>query len=120
MICSNRRGDGEGRLTAAELGAELGERLTLVQFSSAFCMPCPATRLALEAVVAGRSGVEHIELDAESELSLVRRLGVERTPTVLALDRSGRVIVRLGALAGTAQASAVLDALLERDVALDG
>ena len=37
-------------LTAAELGAELGERATLVQFSSAFCSPCRATRTLLRDV----------------------------------------------------------------------
>ncbi|MEU8032074.1 thioredoxin, partial [Streptomyces sp. NPDC049099] len=39
--------DEDKRLGAAELGGDLGERATLVQFSSAFCAPCRATRRIL-------------------------------------------------------------------------
>ncbi len=39
-------------------------------------------------------GVTHVEIDAEARLDLVRRLGVERTPTVLVLDADGRVVRR--------------------------
>jgi hypothetical protein len=39
-------------------------------------------------------GVAHVEVDAESQLELVRRLDVRRTPTVLVLDASGRVVRR--------------------------
>ncbi|MBA9003137.1 TlpA family protein disulfide reductase [Thermomonospora cellulosilytica] len=85
--------DGD-RLTAADLGAELGERATLVQFSTAFCAPCRATRRILGEVAAMVDGVAHIEIDAESRLDLVRRAGVVRTPTVLVLDAAGRVVRR--------------------------
>jgi len=34
-------------LRAADLGQALGHRATLVQFSSAFCQPCRATRRVL-------------------------------------------------------------------------
>jgi hypothetical protein len=37
-------------LTEADLGMPLGERATLLQFSSAFCRPCVATRHVLDAV----------------------------------------------------------------------
>ena len=67
-------------LAAADLGAELGERATLVQFSTAFCQPCRATRRVLDEV-SGRCRVwRHVEVDAESNLELVRRLDVRRTP----------------------------------------
>ncbi|RMI93425.1 thiol reductase thioredoxin [Streptomyces sp. ZS0098] len=79
---------------AAELGTELGERATLVQFSSAFCAPCRATRRVLDEVAAMVPGVTHVEIDAEARLDLVRQLGVERTPTVLVLDADGRVVRR--------------------------
>ncbi|WP_078957579.1 thioredoxin family protein [Streptomyces glaucescens] len=82
------------RLAGAELGAELGERATLVQFSSAFCAPCRATRRVLGEVAAMVPGVRHLEIDAEARLDLVRRLGVLRTPTVLVLDAGGRVVRR--------------------------
>lgn len=82
------------RLGADDIGAMLGERATLVQFSSAFCQPCRATRQILSRVSADVSGVRHIEIDAESHLELVRRLHIRRTPTVLVLDRDGVILQR--------------------------
>ncbi len=81
-------------LAAADLGAELGERATLVQFSTAFCQPCRATRRVLDEVSGLVPGVAHVEVDAESNLELVRRLDVRRTPTVLVLDADGAVVRR--------------------------
>jgi thiol-disulfide isomerase/thioredoxin len=82
------------RMSADELGMPLGEKATLVQFSSAFCAPCRTTRVVLEDVAQMVSGVTHVEVDAESHLELVRRLDVRRTPTVLVLDAGGVVRVR--------------------------
>lgn len=86
--------DEYGRLGTAELGEGLGERATLVQFSSAFCAPCRATRRILGEVAAMVPGVAHVEIDAEARLDLVRALGVLKTPTVLVLDADGRVVRR--------------------------
>ncbi|GAC1387424.1 MAG: thioredoxin family protein [Marmoricola sp.] len=68
---------------------QLGEQATLVQFSSAFCAPCRATRHLLAAVAEATEGVTHVEIDAESHLGLVRELGIMRTPTTLVLDADG-------------------------------
>ncbi|MFE7173711.1 TlpA family protein disulfide reductase [Streptomyces sp. NPDC057616] len=87
------RDDGK-RLGAAELGGELGERATLVQFSSAFCAPCRATRRVLGEVAGLVQGVTHVEIDAEDHLDLVRELDILKTPTVLVLDAEGRVVRR--------------------------
>ncbi|MET8901678.1 thioredoxin family protein [Streptomyces sp. NPDC004538] len=81
-------------LDAADLGAELGSRATLVQFSSAFCAPCRATRRVLGEVARMVPGVAHVEIDAEARLELVRALGVHKTPTVLVLDGGGHVVRR--------------------------
>lgn len=86
--------DDDKRLGAAELGTELGERATLVQFSSAFCAPCRATRRVLGEVVDRVPGVAHVEIDAEAHLDLVRALDILKTPTVLVLDADGRVVRR--------------------------
>ncbi|MFF5364146.1 thioredoxin family protein [Streptomyces scabiei] len=86
--------DGDKRLDAAELGEGLGERATLVQFSSAFCAPCRATRRVLAEVAALVPGVAHVEIDAEEHLDLVRRLDILKTPTVLVLDADGRIVRR--------------------------
>ncbi|MFF3937178.1 TlpA family protein disulfide reductase [Streptomyces phaeofaciens] len=87
------RDDGK-RLGADRLGGELGERATLVQFSSAFCAPCRATRRILGEVAGLVPGVAHIEIDAEEHLELVRELEILKTPTVLVLDAGGRVVRR--------------------------
>ena len=78
----------------AELGVEPGERATLLQFSSAFCAPCRATRRVLGEVAELVPGVVHVEVDAEQHLDLVRRLGVLKTPTTLLLDAAGREVKR--------------------------
>ncbi|WP_306365721.1 thioredoxin family protein [Nocardiopsis sp. CC223A] len=86
--------DGSTVLGARDIGAGLGERATLVQFSSAFCQPCRATRRVLEEVSGMVEGVAHVEIDAEAHLDLVRRLNIMRTPTVLVLDGRGAVVRR--------------------------
>ncbi|MEV5780694.1 TlpA family protein disulfide reductase [Streptomyces sp. NPDC048448] len=86
--------DGGKRLGAAELGEGLGERATLVQFSSAFCAPCRATRRVLAEVAVLVPGVSHVEIDAEDHLDLVRELDILKTPTVLVLDAEGRIVRR--------------------------
>jgi thiol-disulfide isomerase/thioredoxin len=81
-------------LHGADIEHELGARATLLQFSSAFCAPCRATRRVLGEVAEVVPGVVHVEVDAEHHLELVRRLGVARTPTTLILDADGREISR--------------------------
>jgi len=73
---------------------QLGERVTLLQFSSAFCAPCRATRRILAGVAGQVPGVSHIEVDAEHHLDVVRRLSILRTPTTLVLDAAGREVSR--------------------------
>lgn len=99
-----RRSDGRVRdvaepasvdaLTADLLGHPLGSRATLVQFSTSFCQPCRATRTVLGEVAELVDGVEHVEIDAESRLDLVRQFDVMRTPTVFVLDANGSVVKR--------------------------
>lgn len=74
--------------------ATSGERATLVQFSSAFCAPCRATRRTLTEVADLVPGVTHVEIDAEHHLELVRRLDILRTPTTLVLDAHGHEVTR--------------------------
>ena len=85
-------------LTADDLGRPLGERATLIHFSSAFCAPCRATRTLLTDVADRVDGVAVVEIDAESHLQLVRRLDIMRTPTVLVLDPRGAVVRRASGL----------------------
>ena len=95
-------------LTADDLDTMLGERATLVQFSSAFCAPCRTTRVLLADVSRQVDGVVHVEIDAESHLDLVRRLDIMRTPTVLVLDSRGRIVKRATGAPRRADVLAVL------------
>ena len=92
----------------ADLEHPLGERATLLQFSSAFCAPCRATRRILGEVAGLVPGVAHVELDAEDHLDLVRRLGIVRTPTTLILDAHGHEVSRAS---GAPSRDAVLSTL---------
>lgn len=98
------------RLTAETIGAPLGELATLVQFSSAFCTPCRATRALLTDIAGRTDGVEMVEIDAESHLDLVRELGIMRTPTVLVLDVDGVVTTRASGQPQRAQVMSAISA----------
>lgn len=81
-------------LSGPEIDSELGDRATLVQFSSAFCTPCRATRTLLSQVVTDYPGIKYVEIDAESNLELVRKLNINSTPTTLVLDANGMELSR--------------------------
>lgn len=90
----------------------LGERATLLQFSTAFCAPCRATRRTLSDIAAAVPGVEHVEVDAEHHLDLVRRLGILRTPTTLVLDGRGVEVTRAAGAPRKEQVLAALEAVV--------
>ena len=100
-------------LTVGDLGAELGGRATLVQFSSAFCAPCRATRQILGDVAKMVQGVKYVEIDAESRLDLVRRLDVRRTPTTFVLGPDGHVTHRVSGQPRKADIIAAVGAMIE-------
>ena len=77
-----------------EIGSELGEDATVLQFSSAFCTPCRTTRSTLKSVISHYPKIKHVEIDAESNLDLVRRLDIRQTPTTLFLNSAGKEIAR--------------------------
>ncbi|MBO9521831.1 MAG: thioredoxin family protein [Nocardioidaceae bacterium] len=85
-----------------------GSEFTLLQFSSAFCAPCRATRRVLSDVASSSPGIAHLDVDAEHHLDLVRSLGILRTPTTLILDGEGR---ELGRASGTPTKANVLGVL---------
>lgn len=106
-IRTSNRGVGE-TLSSEILGGPLGSRATLVQFSSAFCTPCRATRILLENVVSTLPDVAHIEIDAEMHLDLVRKLNIHSTPTTLILNSEG---VEVGRAVGAPNRDQVLNSL---------
>jgi thiol-disulfide isomerase/thioredoxin len=95
--------------------ARLGVRpeqadLTVVQFSTAFCGPCRATKARLQQLQATRPGLAVVQVDAESHLDEVRELDVRRTPTLFYLDRGGRLIGRSSGAPRPEELTALVDA----------
>jgi thiol-disulfide isomerase/thioredoxin len=77
------------------LGVRPGDAdLTVVQFSTAFCGPCRATKARLQQLQATRPGLAVVHVDAESHLDEVRELDVRRTPTLFYLDRDCALLGR--------------------------
>lgn len=84
--------------------------LTVVQFSTAFCAPCRATKARLAQLQSGRPGLAVVHVDAESHLDEVRALDVRRTPTLFYLDRDGTVIGRSSGAPRPEELTALVDA----------
>ena len=95
-------------VSASDLDAPLGAHRTFVQFSSAFCRPCRATRQVLERVAATTDGVVHVERDVAAAPGLAEAFEVAQTPTVLVLDETGAVLHRLVGVPTVAAARAVV------------
>jgi thiol-disulfide isomerase/thioredoxin len=94
------------------LGVRPGDAdLTVVQFSTAFCGPCRATRARLQQLRTSRPGLAYVHVDAESHLEAVRALGVRRTPTLLYVDRAGSVVGRADGAPPLPALAAAVDAL---------
>ena len=100
-------------ISEQDIGSALGERGTLVQFSSAFCAPCRATRRTLAEVANMVPGVEHVEIDAEHHLALVRRLNVMRTPTTFVIDARGAITTRASGQPRKVDVIAALGAIVD-------
>jgi thiol-disulfide isomerase/thioredoxin len=82
------------RLSLFEVGGSYGDRATIVQFSSSFCSSCRAAKALISDVVKDQSDITYHEVDAESNLDLVRRVDIRSTPTTLFLDKHGFEIAR--------------------------
>jgi thiol-disulfide isomerase/thioredoxin len=81
-----------------------------VQFSTAFCGPCRATKARLAQLQTYRPGLAVVQVDAESHLEEVRELDVRRTPTLFFLDRSGAVVGRSSGAPRAGELTALVDA----------
>lgn len=92
-------------------GAVLGDRATLVQFSTEFCTRCPQVRRKLAALADGRVGVAYADVDLTRDPTLARRFHVLQTPTVLIVDGAGIVHGRIGGVPQPGVVERELDAL---------
>lgn len=93
------------------LDFNLGQRATLVQFSTEMCAPCRPTRDILASIAAQRPGVTHVDIDATERVDLVAEFDVRRTPTVLILDGSGQLRHRVTGVPKVADLEEALDEL---------
>lgn len=82
------------QISATEIGTAFGRRATVVQFSTTFCSSCRAAKALISDVVSKRDDVKYVEIDAESNLELVRKLNIKSTPTTIFVDATGFEIAR--------------------------
>ena len=81
-------------ISEVELNQKLGRKATLVQFSTTFCSECLTAKAIVRDVVKDFKDITYVEVDAESNLDLVRRVDIRSTPTTIFLDSKGFEIAR--------------------------
>ncbi len=82
------------KISEGEFGGKYGSRLTILQFSTTFCSECRTAKSIVKDVVKDSKDINYIEVDAESNLDLVRRVDIRSTPTTIFLDSKGFEIAR--------------------------
>ena len=82
------------KISEAEFGGKYGSRLTILQFSTTFCSECRTAKAIVKDVVKDSKDITYVEVDAESNLDLVRRVDIRSTPTTIFLDSKGFEIAR--------------------------
>lgn len=103
------RDGGTLRFDAGDVeSGRLGDRATLVQFSTEMCTRCPQVRRMLRGYSDGVAGVQHIEVDLTHRPDLSARYRVMQTPTTFLIDHTGAVRARFH---GVPQRTALTDAL---------
>jgi thiol-disulfide isomerase/thioredoxin len=81
-------------ISEAEFAGRYGARVTILQFSTTFCSQCRAAKSLISDVVKDEKDISYLEIDAESNLALVRKVDVRSTPTTIFLDKGGFEIAR--------------------------
>jgi thioredoxin-related protein len=82
------------QILESELGKKYGNRATVVIFSTTFCSECRAAKALIRDVTSTLSGISYVEIGAESNLELVRKVDIRSTPTTIFLDKAGFEIAR--------------------------
>jgi thiol-disulfide isomerase/thioredoxin len=70
-----------------ELDLVFGEKATIILFSSAFCSQCRIAKSVITNKVKFFPEISYVEIDAESNLKLVRELNILSTPTTIILNQ---------------------------------
>lgn len=92
-----------------------GDRVLLLQLSSPTCAPCRRTAELLTGLAARTPGLLHLEIDRAERPEVATRLGVMRTPTVVAFDRAGTEILRVSGVPRLPELTDALAATLSDD-----
>ncbi|GAY09246.1 thioredoxin family protein [Pseudonocardia sp. N23] len=71
------------------------DRVLLLQVSSPVCTPCRQTAALLDDLSTTTPGLVHVEVDVADRPEVASELGIMRTPTVVAFDRSGAELLRV-------------------------
>ena len=82
------------KISEGEFAGIYGSRLTILQFSTTFCSECRTAKAIVKDVVKDSKDITYVEVDAESNLDLVRRVDIRSTPTTIFLDSKGFEIAR--------------------------
>ena len=82
------------KISEGEFGEKYGSRLTILQFSTTFCSECRTAKAIVKDVAKDSKDITYVEVDAESNLDLVRRVDIRSTPTTIFLDSKGFEIAR--------------------------
>jgi thioredoxin-related protein len=82
------------KISEGEFTGKYGSRLTILQFSTTFCSECRTAKAIVKDVVKDSKDITYVEVDAESNLELVRRVDIRSTPTTIFLDSKGFEIAR--------------------------
>jgi thioredoxin-related protein len=82
------------KISELEFGGKYGSRITILQFSTTFCSECRTAKSIVKDVVKDSKDINYVEVDAESNLDLVRRVDIRSTPTTIFLDSKGFEIAR--------------------------
>jgi len=82
------------KISEGEFDGKYGSRLTILQFSTTFCSECRTAKAIVQDVVKPFKDISYVEVDAESNLDLVRRVDIRSTPTTIFLDSKGFEVAR--------------------------
>ena len=82
------------KISEGEFSGKYGSRLTILQFSTTFCSECRTAKAIVKDVVKDYKDIIYVEVEAESNLDLVRRVDIRSTPTTIFLDSKGFEIAR--------------------------
>ncbi len=88
-----------GKLKAQKNGkpvTSFGKKATLLQFSTEVCSVCKQTAQIFSELEKKHVDLLHLEVDVTNRLDLAAHFSVMQTPTTLILDKSGKVVSRIG------------------------